>query len=61
MKHLEYVLSLTLALVLLSGIAAWTQAEYAGDQARFACRSGKSAPTLKGMMIYPQCSTAKRG
>jgi hypothetical protein len=63
MKTLEYMLSVTLALVVLGGIAAWTHAEYSGDQARFSCRPGKYAPavTMKGMVIYPRCSAAKRG
>jgi hypothetical protein len=63
MRHLEYVLSVTLALVLLSGLAAWTQADYVAEQVRLACRSGKPTPavTLKGMVVYPRCSGWKRG
>lgn len=62
MKHFEYVLSVLLALVLLSGIVVWTHADYAGDQARFSCRPGKTSPavTMKGMVVYPRCVSAKR-
>lgn len=63
MKNVEYVLSVALALVLLGGIAAWTHADYRGDEARFSCRPGKASPavTMKGLVIYPRCSPAKRG
>ena len=46
-----------MALLLLGTIAVWTQADYAGDQARFACAKGKSSPavTMKGMIVYPRC------
>ena len=62
MKSTEYALSLVMALLLLGTIAAWTHADYAGDQARFACTKGKSSPavTMKGMIVYPRCG-AKRG
>jgi len=62
MKNFEYLLSVFLALVLLSGIAAWTHADYAGDEARFSCRPSKTTPavTMKGMVIYPRCTSAKR-
>jgi hypothetical protein len=62
MKNVEYVLSLILALVLLSGIAAWTHADYASSEARFSCRPGKASPavTMKGMVVYPRCAAAKR-
>lgn len=57
MKSTEYVLSLVMALLLLGSITAWTHADYAGDEARFACRPGKSSPpvTMKGMIVYPRC------
>jgi len=63
MKYLEYVLSVLIALALLGGVAAWTHADYADNTARFACRAGKSSPavTLKGMVIYQRCASAKRG
>jgi hypothetical protein len=63
MKHIEYVLSVILALVLLGGMAVWTQADYAVDQARFSCRPGKASPavTMKGMVLFPRCAAGKRG
>ena len=63
MKYLEYVLSVLIALALLGGAAVWTHADYADNTARFACRAGKPSPavTLKGMVIYPKCTSAKRG
>jgi hypothetical protein len=64
MKYFEYFLSLLLALVLLCGMAIWTQADYAGaEAARFSCRPGKASPavTMKGMVVFPRCSPAKRG
>lgn len=63
MKHLEYVLSVLLALALLGGMAVWTRADYAGDEARFSCRPGKASPavTMKGMTVYPRCTPGKRG
>ena len=63
MKHIEYVLSVILALVLLGGMAMWTHADYAGDEARFSCRPGKASPavTMKGMVVYPRCASGKRG
>lgn len=57
MKLTEYLLSVFVALVVLGTIAAWTQADYAGDEARFSCRPGKATPavTMKGMVVYPRC------
>jgi hypothetical protein len=62
MKSTEYLLSVVMALVLLGSFAAWTHADYAGDEARFSCRPGKAAPavTMKGLMVYPRCG-GKRG
>lgn len=62
MKLTEYALSLVMALLLLGTVAAWTHADYAGDQARFSCRPGKPSPavTMKGMVVYPRC-IGKRG
>lgn len=62
MKNIEYVLSLILALVLLGGMAAWTHADYASNEARFSCRPGKASPavTMKGMVVYPRCGAGKR-
>jgi hypothetical protein len=63
MKHLEYVLSVLIALAVLGSIAAWTHADYAENTARFSCRAGKPSPavTMKGMVIYPRCAPGKRG
>jgi hypothetical protein len=57
MKLTEYLLSVFVALVLLVTIAAWTHADYAGDEARFSCRPGKTTPAvmMKGMVVYPRC------
>jgi hypothetical protein len=62
MRNIEYVLSVVLALVLLSGVAAWTHADYANGEARFSCRPGKASPavTMKGMVVYPRCAAGKR-
>jgi hypothetical protein len=63
MRKLEYVLSVAMALLVLGGMVAWTQASEIGDQTASACRSGKvtSGVILRGMSIYPKCPTAKRG
>jgi hypothetical protein len=62
MKNFEYLLSVMLAMLLLGTLAAWTHADYAGNEARFSCRPGKSSPavTMKGMVVYPRCTPAKR-
>jgi hypothetical protein len=62
MKFIEYMLSVMVALLLLGTFAAWTHADYAGDEARFGCRPGKPTPavTMKGMVVYPRCM-GKRG
>jgi hypothetical protein len=62
MKNIEYLLSVILALVLLVGIVVWTHADYASGEARFACRPGKASPAvmMKGLVLYPRCSAAKR-
>jgi hypothetical protein len=61
MRKLEYILSVMLALFVLSGLLAWTQASQTSDHRAFACRPGKaSAPFyLKGMSIYPRCPGGK--
>jgi hypothetical protein len=63
MKRLEYVLSLVLALIVLAGAVAWTQASTARHETALSCRPGKSAApvVLKGMNIYPRCPGGKRG
>jgi hypothetical protein len=62
MKYTDYIVSVILALVLLSALVVWTRADYADDTARFSCRAGQASPavTLKGMVIYPRCVTGKR-
>jgi hypothetical protein len=62
MKVLEYVLSLMLALLLITGAVVWTQASQADQTARVSCRPGTSARAvvLKGMSFYPACPGAKR-
>jgi hypothetical protein len=63
MKLTEYTLSVVMALLLLATVAAWTHADYAGDEAaRFSCRPGQASPavTLKGMVVYPRCGGGKR-
>jgi hypothetical protein len=63
MQKLEYILSLMLALFVLTGLLAWTQASQTPDRRAFSCRPGKaSAPVvLKGMSIYPRCPGGKTG
>jgi hypothetical protein len=63
MKSTEYILSVVMAMLLLGSLAAWTHADYAGDEARFSCRPGKPSPpvTMKGMVVYPRCTGGKRG
>ena len=62
MKRLEYVLSLLLALLVLAGAVAWTQASNSGPATAVSCQPGKnSTPVfLKGMSIY-RCPGGKRG
>ncbi|HUE86060.1 MAG TPA: hypothetical protein VMO26_08280 [Vicinamibacterales bacterium] len=62
MRKLEYVLSVMLALFVLGGLVAWTQASYNADRHAFSCRPGKaSAPVfLKGMSVYPRCPGGKQ-
>jgi hypothetical protein len=63
MRKLEYVLSVMMALFVLGGLLAWTQASQNGDRSAFSCRPGKaSAPIiLKGMSLYPRCPGGKTG
>jgi hypothetical protein len=62
MKRAEYFLSLLLALLVLAGVAAWTQAARTEETA-LSCRPGRAAAPvfLKGMSIYPRCPGGKRG
>jgi hypothetical protein len=61
MKRLEYVLSLMLALLVLAGAVAWTQASSSGHATAVSCQPGKSSTPvfLKGMSIY-RCPRGKR-
>jgi hypothetical protein len=63
MRSVEYVLSLALALLLLGGMVAWTQAAHGSDATALSCRPGKAAQpvVLKGMSLYPRCPSGKRG
>jgi hypothetical protein len=63
MRKLEYVLSLAMALLVLAGMVAWTQASELSGETAFSCRPGKAANAvvLKGMSIYPKCPAGKRG
>lgn len=63
MRNVEYLLSLMLALLVLSGLTVWTQATQDGTKTAFSCRPGHSAPPviLKGMSLYPRCPGGKRG
>jgi len=62
MLSIEYLTSLLVALLILAGTVAWTQASARGSEAALSCPPGRElAPvSLKGMTIYPGCS-AKRG
>lgn len=63
MKRGEYLLSVLLAVLLVVGAAAWTNATDDGDQTVGACRDGRAAAAvlLKGMTVYPRCPGGKRG
>jgi hypothetical protein len=63
MRKIEYVLSVMLALLVLTGMIAWTQASQHGDATALSCRPGRSAApvVLKGMSLYPRCPAGKRG
>ena len=63
MRKTEYVVSLVLALLVLSGMIAWTQASQLGSTTALSCRPGHSAApvVLKGMSVSPRCPGGKRG
>ena len=62
MRKLEYVLSVLMALLVLGGLVAWTQASTHAGETALSCRPGKSANAvvLRGMSIYPRCPGGKR-
>lgn len=61
MRALEYILSVTLALLVLGALAVWTQAAQASGHTALSCRPGKAAAavTLRGMSLYPRCPGGK--
>ena len=63
MRKTEYVVSLVLALLVLSGMIAWTQVSQQGSATALSCRPGHSAApvVLKGMSVSPRCPGGKRG
>jgi hypothetical protein len=63
MKPIEYLLSVLLALLVLGGFAAWTDATQNHEETALSCRPGRAAAPvfLKGMSIYPRCPGGKRG
>jgi hypothetical protein len=63
MKKVEYVLSVLLALLLLGGTVAWTQATTNSDETALSCKPGRAASpvVLKGLSVYPKCPGGKRG
>jgi hypothetical protein len=63
MRNLEYTFSLALALLVLGGMIAWTQASQPAGETALSCKPGRvaDAVVLKGMSIYPRCPAGKRG
>jgi hypothetical protein len=63
MRKLEYVLSVGMALLLLGGMVAWTQATDLAGETAVSCRSGRAVNpvVLKGLSIYTKCPVGKRG
>jgi hypothetical protein len=63
MRKLEYVLSVAMALLVLGGMVAWTQASTDSGKTALSCQPGKAADAvvLKGMSLYPRCPGGKRG
>ena len=63
MRKLEYIFSLAMALLVLGGMIAWTQASELPGETALSCRPGKatSAVVFKGMSLYPKCPGGKRG
>ena len=62
MRKLEYMLSVTMALLILGGMIAWTQASTGAAETALSCRPGKAtnAVLFKGMSLYPRCPGGKR-
>jgi hypothetical protein len=60
MRTLEYAFSVALALLVLGGMVAWTQASQHAGETALSCKPGKAASpvVLKGMSIYPRCPGA---
>jgi hypothetical protein len=64
MRKIEYVLSVIMALLVLSGMVVWTQASTVTGETAVSCRPGKAANAvfLRGMSLYPRCpGVGKRG
>jgi hypothetical protein len=63
MPEREYLVSLMLALLLLSGLTMWTQATQPSRSTALSCRPGHSSAevVLKGLSRYPRCPAGKRG
>jgi hypothetical protein len=63
MKRVEYFLSVFLAMLVLAGVAAFTQVARHGGETALSCRPGRAAApvVLKGMSVYPRCPGGKRG
>jgi hypothetical protein len=62
MRTVEYLLSVMLSLLVLTGVIAWTQAS-TRPITEVACRSGHVSPavSVKGMSVYPRCPGGRRG
>ena len=52
-----------MALLVLGGMVAWTQASDLAGETALSCRAGKVANpvVMKGMSIYTRCPGGKRG
>ena len=63
MRKLEYAFSVALAILVLGGMVAWTQASQTAGETALSCKPGKAANAvvLKGLSVYPKCPAAKRG
>lgn len=57
MRRLEYALSVFVALLVLGGMVAWTQATTQAGETALSCQPGKAADAvvLRGMSLYPSC------